>query len=68
MRLHLVRNRHDAVGATMIHPVWYVVVVVMGIALLVQGLRLNNVSRLIGALYAITGGGLIGYGLMVLTQ
>ena len=68
MRLHLVRCRYDAVGAAMIHPVWYVTIVVMGIILLVQGLRLNNVSRLIGALYAITGGGLIGYGLMVLAQ
>ena len=68
MRLHLVRYRYDAVGAAMIHPAWYVVILVMGIALLVQGLRINNVSRLIGALYAISGGIFTGYGLMELVQ
>ena len=52
----------------MIHPVWYVVILVMGIGLLIQGLRINNVYRLIGALYAISGGAFIGYGLMVLAQ
>lgn len=66
MRLYLVRHSYDAVGAAMIPLAWYAAIAVMGIALLVQGIRLNNVSRLIGVTYSITGGALLGYGLMSL--